>query len=86
MVSWTKSILAVAGCYGLLIMTVQAEERQPIALPLYQMGQDSNAIQVLDQWDGPTGLSKFGPRPIHFNRSPDTTRAPNIGELYYVVD
>jgi len=34
--SRTKSILVIAGSYGLLIMTAQATERRPVSVPLYQ--------------------------------------------------
>jgi len=49
------------------------------------MGQDSNAIQALDQWDGVDERSYFGIRPIYFNR-PEGTYVSNVGELFHVVD
>jgi len=49
------------------------------------MGQDSNSIQVLDQWDCSIDLSKFGSRSIRFNRPADTY-VYNNGDLYYVAD
>jgi len=85
---WRKSI-PVKGNHsiqkGTAIATFEAANGGYQGHAAIYMGQDGNAIQVLDQWDGSGSLSKFGLRPIHFNR-PQGTHVSNVGELYYVVD
>jgi len=71
---WTKSILAIAGSYGLLIMTAQAEERRPISIPLYQcpaylqLDSQSYALDLDIQggvFDGPIEeMGALKPEPI----------------------
>jgi len=85
---WRKGVL-VKGNHsirkGTAIATFEAANGGYQGHAAIYMGQDGIAIQVLDQWDGTTDLSKFGPRSIRFNRPADTYLSNN-GDLYYVVD
>jgi len=72
--SLTKSIFAVVGGCCLLVMTAQAKDREPVAVPLYQcppylqLGAQSYALDIETQgdvYDGPIEeMAGLKPEPI----------------------